>query len=501
MSQRSWWIDEPAPEEEGADDVTPTLVTLHYLRKELRRRWRTVVAGTLLGLLVGGGFGFLVPAPSKGTVTLLLSHEAGADPSIAMATDVSLVRTRAVAAAVVDELDLALTPEDFQQTLQVVPATPGVLILTVVGSDAQDARSRAKVLAEAYLKFRDDQLMGQADATVAGYESRVSTLQQEVKVLTEQYDSLTAGGPANGPEASAVLTQRSQRNAEILRLQQLEEETSLRASAVVAASHVLDAASVVPRSELMRTVLVSFSGLVAGAALAVGLVVFLALTTDRLRRREDVALALGVPVRASARKRDRSDVVVHALSSVLLRTHRTPVRLAVVATDDGARLRDVARAINKRMAERGRAVFMVDLTTSGSLGRLRQDMGASLFRPEGVPQLSRGPLGGTREGECDLPEDGPTRQAYDAADAVVVFTEVDPALGADELATWATRVVFLVTAGASSAEKLRTTADLVRSANLTADFAILLGAHRNDESSGVPDLRGLVADGPRGGAG
>jgi hypothetical protein len=62
-------------------------------------------------------------------------------------------------------------------------------------------------------------------------------------------------------------------------------------------------------------------------------------------------------------------------------------------------------------------------------------------------------------------------------------------------------VVFLVTAGASSAEKLRTTADLVRSANLTADFAILLGAHRNDESSGVPDLRGLVADGPRGGAG
>ena len=72
MSQRSWRIEEPAPEEEGADDVAPTLVTLHYLRKEVRRRWRTVLAGAVLGLLAGSAYGLLVPAPSQGTVTLLI---------------------------------------------------------------------------------------------------------------------------------------------------------------------------------------------------------------------------------------------------------------------------------------------------------------------------------------------------------------------------------------------------------------------------------------------
>jgi hypothetical protein len=251
----------------------------------------------------------------------------------------------------------------------------------------------------------------------------------------------------------------------------------------------------------MRQVLVSISGLVAGLAIGLGVVVFFALTTDRLRRREDVALALRVPVKASAKRRGSTDVVAYALSTELLRAKPRPARLAVVATDDGARLRAIAHALHRRMASHGLSLFMVDLTTSGSLDRLRPHVGTSIFRPDGVPQLSRGPLGVGQEEACDLPDRGPARQAYDAADAIVVFTQVDPSLGADELATWATRVVFLVTAGASSAEKLRTTADLVRSANLTADFAVLIGAHPTDESSGVPEPQGQASGTPRGDAG
>jgi capsular polysaccharide biosynthesis protein len=500
MTQGSWRIEEPAPEDDGAVERAPTLVTLHYLRREVRRRWRTCVAASVLGLLAGGAFAYLVPPPSEATVTLLLSHDPNSDPALAMATDVSLLRTRAVAASVVEELDLSMTPEDFQRSLRVVPETSSVLVLTLAGADAPDARRRAQVLADIYLTFRRDQMMSQADATVAGYAQRVASLQDQVEVLTEQYDRLATAGPASSQEASAVLTERSQHNAEILRLQQLQEDTLLKASSVVSASHVLDPPGLVPQSGLRRTVLVSASGFVAGTAAGVGIVVFLALTSDRLRRREDVSLALGVPVRASVPKGGGTDVVSHALESALLRGKRRPVRLAVVATDEGAALADIARALRARMESDGHALFFVDLTTQGSLEPLRRD-GAEVLRPDGVPQLARGPLGAERQGARDLPDAGPVRQAHDAADAVVVFTQVDPALGADELATWATRVVYLVNAGGSSAERLRSIADLVQSARLTADFAVLLGADPTDESSGVPDGLGYTSGERRGGGG
>jgi capsular polysaccharide biosynthesis protein len=499
MTQGSWRIEEPAPEDEVTVDHAPTLVTLHYLRREVRRRWRTCVAASLLGLLAGAGFSYLVPAPSEATVTLLLAHDTATDPALAMATDVSLLRTRAVAGSVVEAVDLSMTPEDFQRSVRVVPETSDVLVLTLPGTGADDARRRAQVLADTYLTFRRDQLMSQADATVARYEQRVASLQEQVEVLTEQYDRLAAAGPESSQEASAVLTERSQHNAEILRLQQLEEDTLLKASSVVAASHVLDPPGLVPRSGKRRTVLVSASGFVAGTAAGVGLVVFLALTSDRLRRREDVSLALGVPVRVSVPRGGGTQAVSHALASALLQGKRHPVRLAIVATDEGAAaLADIARALSERMESQGHALFLVDLTTDGSLASLRRD-DAEILRPEGVPQLARGPLGNDRQGLRDLPETGPVRQAHDAADSVVVFTQVDPALGADELATWVTRVVYLVNAGGSSAERLRSIADLVQSAKLSADFAVLLDADPHDESTGFPNGLGQASDERRGG--
>jgi hypothetical protein len=69
---------------------------------------------------------------------------------------------------------------------------------------------------------------------------------------------------------------------------------------------------------------------------------------------------------------------------------------------------------------------------------------------------------------------------------VLTFAEVDPALGVDHLTTWADQALLLVMAGRSSAERLRTTAELFRAAGLPLRFAIMTGADRNDESLGLP---------------
>ena len=62
---------------------------------------------------------------------------------------------------------------------------------------------------------------------------------------------------------------------------------------------VLDAATPLAHSRLKPLVLDAAVGLVVGLVLGMGIVVVRALVSDRLRRRDDVAQALGAPVKLS----------------------------------------------------------------------------------------------------------------------------------------------------------------------------------------------------------
>lgn len=514
MTQRSWNVEDDLPEEDSdARQYALTIVTLHYVRGAVRRRWAICAAAAFLGAILGVAFAFLVPAQSQGTVTLLLTHDVGSDPATGMATDISLLRTRAVADATVKHLGIEMTPEAFHRSVQVVPSTSNVLVLTVAGMDDADATNRSRVLAEEYLAFRREQLMSQAEAMVDGYQSQVDTMQDQVDALTKRYNTLTATGPVASAEAGAVLTERSQRSSEVVRLQQMIEDTTLKTSAVVSASHVLDPASAVPRAGLVRTALAAGSGFVGGGSLALGVVVFLAITSDRLRRREEIGLALGVPVRASVaslaprrflRRRTGApqppglQVLLHVLDGVVVRADGPSRKIGLVATDDGSDAHILTANLAVRMARRGLAVFVADLSAAGSVSALVQaeardtageDMGTPpyVFRPEGPPQLALGwlrlPVGTTG----DLRAAGAHRQAFDAADVVVALAEVEPELEADFMATWVDSVVYVVRAGRSSAERLRTVAQLVGSAGLRAECALLVGSDGSDESLGIPE--------------
>ncbi|MCD6639347.1 MAG: hypothetical protein LT071_05475, partial [Nocardioides sp.] len=391
MSQPAWYVDpELSDPEVESGQHAPALVTLHYLSSAVRRRWSVCAASALLGALLGAAFSVLVPAASSGTVTLMLTHEPGTDPTVGMATDVSLLRTRAVAAATVEELGLDVSPEDFHRAVEVVPSTPTVLVLTVSGRDDADAVRRAEVLAQNYLAFRRRQLMSQAQAMADGYQEQVDGLQRQVDDLTARYDVLAARGPAAGAEAAAVLTERSQRASEVVRLQQMIEDTTLRASAVVAASHVLDPASVAPRSDTARTVLTTASGMVGGGALGLAGVLFLAVTTGRLRRREEIGLALGVPVRASVTRLQPPrpwsrgpgaapalgmQVLLHVLEEITEADDPPVRRMGLVATDRTPDAEALLAGLAARLAQRGQAVFVADLSTRGALAaRIQQEL-------------------------------------------------------------------------------------------------------------------------------
>jgi len=72
-----------------------------------------------------------------------------------------------------------------------------------------------------------------------------------------------------------------------------------------------------------------------------------------------------------------------------------------------------------------------------------------------------------------------------AADAIIVLATLDPAFGAEHLATWATAAVPVVTCGKSDAATIRSAGEMVRIAGITLDSSVLIGADQGDESLGA----------------
>ena len=130
------------------------------------------------------------------------------------------------------------------------------------------------------------------------------------------------------------------------------------------------------------------------------IVIISALVSDRLRRRDDVAEALGAPVRlsvgslrrrrwlpglpwrAAKRKRDMRRVVAHLQSAVPGSSGARP-SLAVVAVDDAQVAAQAVASLAASYASKGKQVVVADLSGGAHLARL---LGA---RDSGVHAVSR----------------------------------------------------------------------------------------------------------------
>lgn len=507
-----WRLEEP-PLDSPVGAPPSLLVSLAFLRAALRRRRRTWATLGCAGLLLAVAYAVLVPPPSKATVTVALAHPPGSNAADEMLTDLSLLQTRAVAQQTIDALGSSMTADELERSVVAEIPTNTVLKLTVSAPDASTALTTASTLVDTYLAFRAEQLREQATAQTSGDRKRIVVLRQQVDTLTKEFDANSRGTPAQQAAAQIALTRSSRLNDQVDALQQSIDTAMNGAESLIDASTVIDKPALVQVSTKRRLVLVAASGLIGGIGLGCGLVLFAALTTSRLRRREEVALAIGAPVQAAVERlrprrlaalglpsrRRRSvaateglEVLAHSLESAFDRVGRSPARLVLATVDNEPEGTQIAGAVGVRLTGGRRGVFLVDLSTAGRLEKTVQDalgtqrgpsMAPAVFRPRGVPALARGPLapvGSTSE----LRDDDPLRAGWDAADLVLTLASVDLNTGSDELASWGEHVVLLVTAGRSSAERLRGAADLLRRAGLRVLCVLMIGADPTDESIG-----------------
>ena len=271
----------------------------------------------------------------------------------------------------------------------------------------------------------------------------------------------------------------------------LTAETSLKGS------YVLDPAALSPSKTKKVTIEDALSGLIAGLALGLGIVVVGEIVSDRLRWRADISRALDVPVELSVGRYRRSHLLrairmqwrLKRPSKTLIMMERrlrarfqaTPGHaLATIALEAAEPAALAVASLARSLAADGMRVVVVDLADGRPLAAL-----FGVHRGETVHAIE---IGGRAVTLVVSPPD-PAQIGLETdpgeVDAVLVLASADPRFGADHIAAWAREAVVVITAGEVSASRIRGTAQMLRQAGITLQSAILVDTDRADDSVGV----------------
>jgi len=546
LPERLWAYDDYTELEERPADSVAGLTSLGFIRAALRRQawlWRTM---TVAGAVIGLGVALALHPVSQASTTVLLTPMATSDeePGTPITNEQAIAQSQTVAGLALSMLGLHESVRSFAGSYTVTDPTDRVLVITANAPSSSEAVSRAKAVATQFLLYRASLVETQQKLMFAAQNQQVNQAKSNLSSIAAQISRLSAqpASPARQAAISSLTKQQTQASTTLYALEQTvaddQASTKVTNDQIVKGSGVLDPASPLPpRSRLKRALEYGGIGLIAGLALGLGIVVLAALLSDRLRRRDDVAHALGAPVKLSVRSvrlgREQGleaaqdtnvKRIVAYLGSAVRPGRYGPSSLAVVPVDDMRVPALCLVSLAVSYARQGSRVVVADLCQSGPAARLLGVAGPGVRTvsqygtqlvvavPEPDDLVPAGPLhdasGWGRAAE-------PLVAAYGSADLVLVLAALDPSIGGDHLAGWASGAVAVVTAGRSSAARIRAVGEMIRLAGVQLISGVLIGADERDESLGAappdaghdavteetpqPDQKGLfvtVDDGP-----
>lgn len=503
----------------SATDTTAGLISLGFIGSTLRRTLLVWLTLAVIGLFVGVGLRLDHKSTPTATTTLLLDTTGNALNS-ELPTDIAIIQSIPVATAVVKQLGIQEPPVAFLGTYSAAASADSVQILTITadGPTANAAVQRASAIAQQFLAFRTRYLQQGLKQTIDSVNQQVSQAQQHLNSVENQISQVSAepASPSQQAQLGTLATEKTDAsNALYTERQdasstQLEDQTTTDQE--VNGSEVLSAPVVAKASGKKEVLMYGVGGLFGGLVLGMVIVIIGAITTDRLRRRDDIAIAVGAPVRlsvgrlrrrrwmpelrpqSSQRNRDMELVVGH-LRNAVPADSKGATSLAVVAADDAP---SVAQAVVKlaiASSQQRKRVVLADLSAGAPAARELgvTAPGIDTVNPEGVPIVvvipeasDIAPVGPLRNPQ---PESAHVNkllmEVYASADLVLSLVTLDPAFGGDYLGTWATDAVVVVTAGQSTATLLHATGEMIRLAGIRLDSVVVLDADKGDESLGT----------------
>jgi capsular polysaccharide biosynthesis protein len=516
---RLWAYDDITPAEDRPADFTTGLVSLAFIRAAIRRSmwfWCTTAA---IGFLIGVGTRVALPPSYQASTSLLLTVDPNSPPGSAILDEQAVAQSHEVAGLVVRKLGLRESVGSFLGSYTATPVSYRVLAITVNAPTANDAVIQANAVAAAFLQYRKNQLLTQQQLVFESLDLQINQAKQQVSSITRQITQLSAqpASPARKAKLASLRTQQNQAASQLTTLQNdfINQQVNSRetTTSMIQGSQVLDPATPLPHHRLKPLVVHGGIGLIAGLALGLGIVIVRALVSDRLRRRDDVAYALGAPVKlsvgavrlsrwlpgrrglAAAGRRDIRRIVAH-LHDAVPKNSRQAATLAVVAVDDPHVAALSLTSLALSYAKDGMQVVLADLASGAPAARLVgvRKPGIRAVRVQdahlvvALPDPSNVVPVGPRHHTSPHDRAAPSRKlvaAYDSADLLLTLATLDPSLGGEHLATWAADAVVVVTAGRSSWTKIHAVGEMIRLADTRLVSTVLVGADKTDESLGV----------------
>jgi capsular polysaccharide biosynthesis protein len=389
VRERLWaYEDFAAADEHQPYNVTGSFASLGYLWAAIKRSRRFWLVWAVIGIVAGLGIYVKYPVSYVATVSVLVKNNPGQDPISAMQTQVQLVESESVAANTVKTLGLPQPVSSFRAAYTATSTTSQIITITLHAPTADGAVQRANALAAQYLKFRANMLLAQQAQDVAAYAQQVPDAKQQIAALQDQISQLQG---QSGQQAQVTKLQDQLKTAtdQLPTIEQtvtgLTTEEKSTTSSMIDGTQVLDAATVGHHSKIKDIIEYALSGLIGGLAIGLGFVVVRELTSDRLRRRDDIAAALGAPVRlsvgavrksrlpiggTSAADRDRALGRIAAyLRNTALRQTGEPATLAVVAVDNAREIAPAIVALTERCAQEGFKIVVADLVKGAPVAR------------------------------------------------------------------------------------------------------------------------------------
>jgi capsular polysaccharide biosynthesis protein len=498
-------------------DSATGLVSLGFIWAAIRRGARFWCATAAIGFLLGFGLTVWHPTPYQASTSVLLTYGPYENNATAANDAQAVAESRAVAGLALHRLGLRESSSSFLATYLVTVVSNRVLLITASAPSSDGAVRSANATAAAFLQFRAGQLQTEQNLVLRSLDQQLSQARQSVSTISRQIRLLSAqpASPQQQAKLGQLQAQRSQLASTLTALQQAASGSQVKSATIVAVkdSKVLDTAAPLKSTRKKHRILYSAAGLIVGLALGMGIVAVRALASDRPRRRDDVAYALGAPVKLSVGTvrlsqwlPGRHGLAAARLTSVrriaaFLRTaipapSRGAAALVVIPSDDPqvAAVSVVSLAVS--LAQEGRRVVLVDLVTGAPAARLvgskKPGVRAVPVQDEhlvvAVPEPGEVvPLGPRHRGSqhADNAPPGDLVAAWASADVLLTLVPLDPSLGGEHLPTWADDAVVFVTAGLSSGTRIHAVGEMIRLAGIAPLSAVLVGADKDDDSLGV----------------
>jgi len=504
-------------------DPMAGLATLGFLKAALGRQRKLWATLALVGLATGSALYLHLPPSYQAGTQVLLADGPNENPQVQINSDAALAQSSVVGKMAMTSLALSGSVTTFLGSYTVTPQSDLVLSIVAKAPTSAEAVQHASAIATAFLQVRAQYARIQQQQAEASFNQQVAAARDQITSLDQEI-STVQGEPISTDQQAKLDGLKQQRNAALAALSEAQQgvtativTTRTQTAAEIQNSQVIDEAAPLKHSKIKNLLYYILGGLIGGLVLGVGIVIIGALLSDRIRRRDDVAYAISArvglsvgPLRAKRwslplgskdteiRARDMRRVVEY-LRLALGTGGKGSHALAVVAVDDSQTAANAVVSLATRTASQGKRVLLADLSSGHHAGQLlgKTEPGVHVVDSEGsrlivvIPALDdiapMGPVpsrdGNRWAGNSELSNQ--LASAARSADELISLVSLDPEIGGDHLATWATSAVAMVTTGKSTATTIRSVGEMVRLAGLRMDSVVLLGADRHDESLGA----------------